>query len=254
MLGRLAQSNLSGTSQRYIHAVLRSALGRAMKLGLVPRNVATMVDPPRKSRTQLHPLTAQQVRAFLEATASERPGPLYAVAIGLGVRQGELLALRWTDLDLDAGIVNIRHTLRAGDRRLAEPKTDRGRRTLRLPVQVVAALRDQRTRQARERLAAGPTWVDLDLVFTTPVGRPLDGVNVTHTFQKSIAAARLPRQRFHDLRHAHATLLIERGVELAVVSRALGHANLSTTADVYGAWTREMAGTVASRMDEVLAG
>jgi integrase len=89
-------------------------------------------------------------------------------------------------------------------------------------------------------------------VFATPEGRPLDGVNVTHTFRAALARAGLPRQRFHDLRHAHATLLIEGGVELAVVSRALGHADLSTTADVYGAWTRDMAGRVAARMDDVL--
>lgn len=213
-------------------------------------------NTPRKSRHDLRPLTAQQVGAFLSATRDDRLGPLYAVAIGLGLRQGEALALRWADVDLDRGFVQIHHTLRRGDRQLAEPKTDRARRTLRLPVQVLAAFREQRTRQARERLAARPKWTDHDLVFATPVGRPLDGVNVTHAFQKALEAAGLPlpRQRFHDLRHAHATLLIEGGVELAVVSRALGHANLSTTADVYGAWTREMAGTVATRMDEVLAG
>ena len=131
-------------------------------------------------------------------------------------------------------------------------KTERSKRTLLLPIDVIAALREQRVRQATERLPAGRKWADGDLVFTTPTGRPMDGVNVTHEFQAAIQRAGLPRQRYHDLRHAHATHLIEGGVELAVVSRALGHADLSTTADVYGAWTRDMAGRVASRMDDVL--
>jgi integrase len=176
----------------------------------------------------------------------------HVTAVGLGLRQGEALALRWEDVDLDRGLVHVRHTLRRGDRQIAEPKTERSRRTLLMPAEVVSAVRAQRVRQARERLAAGKRWTDLDYVFTTPTGRALDGVNVTHEFQRALERAGLPRQRFHDLRHAHATLLIEGGVELAVVSRALGHADLSTTADVYGAWTRDMAGRVASRMDEVL--
>lgn len=265
MLAQIArQRHISGTTQRYALVVLRIALGRAVKLGLVPRNVGAMVNAPRKASSQLRPLSAVQIRGFLAATRDDRLGPLYAVAVGLGMRQGELLALRWDDIDLDGGVVQVRHTLRARERvrqkntprqwRLAEPKTERGRRTLGLPAQVALALREQRARQARERLAAGPKWQDYNFVFTTPIGRPMDGVDVTHRFQEALEAAGLRRQRFHDLRHAHATLLIERGVELAVVSRALGHADLSTTADTYGAWTREMAGTVASRMDEVLAG
>lgn len=264
MLAHLSKAGrLSSTTQRYALVILRIALGRALKLGLIPRNPAAMVDAPSKGRPDLHPLTADQARAFLEATQEDRLGPVYAVAVGLGLRQGEILALRWSDLDLDKRIVQVRHTLHIERKRekgqprqwrLAEPKTARGRRSQDLPVKVVAAFREQRVRQARERLAAGQKWEDHDVVFTTPQGRPLDGVYVTHTFQKALDAAGLPPQRFHDLRHAFATLLIEKGVELTVISRALGHANLSTTADVYGSWTREMAGTVASRMDEVLAG
>jgi integrase len=243
MLARL-EGRVSGTTRRYVYSILRIALGRAMKVGLVTRNLATLVDPPRKDRREIRPLTSEQVSVFLEATAGDRLHALYVVALGLGLRQGEALALRWSDIDLDRAIVRVRHTLRRGDRVIAQPKTERSRRTLLMPEAVVAALREQR------RLTA---TIDPEaFVFATPEGRPLDGVNVTHEFQAALARVGLPRQRFHDLRHAHATLLIEGGVELAVVSRALGHSDLSTTADVYGAWTRDMAGRVASRMDDVL--
>lgn len=254
MMGDLTRRDLSPTTQRYALVVLRIALGRAVKLGLVPRNVASIVDAPRKARPAIHPLTADQVRTLLAATSADRLGPLYAVAVGLGMRQGELLALHWQDLDLEARTLAVRHTLLAGARELAPPKTDGGRRTLRIPASVVAILREQRTRQARERLAAGPKWSDLDYVFTTPLGRPLDGVNVTHAFQRALEAAGLPRQRFRDLRHAYAVLLIERGVELAAISRPWDTATSRPTADLYGAWTREMAAIVAAHMDEVLAG
>ena len=253
LLARLAaEGKLSPTTRRYIYSILRISLGRALKLGLVARNVCTLVDPPRKSRPELRPLSSDQVTAFLGATEGDRLHALYVVAIGLGLRQGEALALAWEDVDRERGIVHVRHTLRRGDRAIAEPKTERAKRTLLLPDRVRAALRRQEVAQARDRLAAGAGWQDSGLIFTTPVGRPLDGVNVTHGFQAALARAGLPRQRFHDLRHAHATLLIEGGVELAIVSRALGHSDLSTTADVYGSWTRDMAGRVASRMDDVL--
>jgi len=210
MLARLAARSpaISTTTQRYAYAVLRIALGRAYKSGLVLRNVATMVDP---------------------------------------------LALRWQDLDLDAGTLNVRHTLARRTGQLAEPKTDRARRTLQLGSLGVSMLREQRRRQLEERLTAGPRWHDRDLVFTTRTGGPLDSRNVTQTLQGAVARLGYRRQRFHDLRHAYATLLLEDGVELAIISRSLGHADLSTTADVYSHLTPAMVARSASRMDVILS-
>jgi integrase len=116
-----------------------------------------------------------------------------------------------------------------------EPKSDRSRRTVRLPVTVVESLRRHRARQNRERLAAGDAWRNtLDLVFTTPIGTPLDSANVTHTFQRHLAAAGLPRKRFHDLRHTCASLLLASGEQPLVVSRMLGHHLVQFTLDTYG--------------------
>lgn len=243
---------ISPTTQRYAYAVLRIALGRAYKSGRVLRNVATLVDPPAKARVEMRPLTSEQARGFLEFVARDRFGPLYALAIATGMRQGELLALRWSDLDLDAGTVAVRHTLRRKTHELAEPKTARARRVLRLGTIAVGTLREQRRRQLEERLAAGRHWQDHDLVFATRTGTPLDSRNVTRALQEALSRAGYPRQRFHDLRHAYATLMIEDGEELAIVSRSLGHADLSTTADVYAHLTPTMLSRSAARMDGIL--
>ncbi|MFN8624114.1 MAG: site-specific integrase [Chloroflexota bacterium] len=251
------QPVLSSTSVRYVYTVLRIALGRALKAGQVVRNVATLVDPPAKARPQLTPLSAGQVRQLLEATSDDRLGPLYATAVGLGLRQGELLGLRWSDIELDASPPTLavrRQKPQRGRGDMAEPKTERARRSLVIPRAVVTVLREQRRRQRLERLAhPGKPW-EADHVFTTTAGRPLDSRNVLRAFQEAVAAAGLPHQRFHDLRHACATLLLEQGEDLDVVSRILGHANLSTTADVYAHLTRGRQQRAADRMDAVLRG
>ena len=146
----------------------------------------------------------------------------------------------------------MRHTRNVRTGELAEPKTERSRRTLRLGVELTSALRDHRRRQLEERLAAGARWQDGDYVFATPLGRSLDANNVRHRFQATLAAAGLPRQRLHDVRHACATLRLEQGEELAVVSRILGHASIATTEDVYGHLTDAMLGRAAELTDVIL--
>ena len=248
---------LSSTSVRYVYTVLRIALGRAMKSGQVVRNVATLVDPPAKARPRLTPLSGAQVRQLLEATKDDRMGPLYAAAVGLGLRQGELLGLLWSDVDLEAipAILTVRRQKpQRGRGGMAEPKTERARRSLVIPRAVVDVLREQKRRQRLDRLAhPGPAW-DADHVFTTARGTALDARNVLRSFQAAIEAAGLPHQRFHDLRHAYATLQLEAGEDLDTVSRILGHANLATTADVYAHLTRGRQQRAADRMDAVLRG
>jgi integrase len=248
-----ARGTLSPTTIRYVHTVLRIALGRALKSGRVVRNVATLVDPPAKADHELRPLAAEQVAAFLESVESDRFEALYVTAIGLGLRQGELLGLRWQDVDLEAGTVSVRYSLSVTTRTLAEPKTERSRRTLRLPSVVLAALHERRRVQLAERLAAGARWEDNDYVFATHHGRPLMARNVLRDLHARLESAGLPRSRFHDLRHAFATMMLEDGEDLAVISKALGHSNLSTTADVYAHLTPAMLDRTAARVDAVLA-
>jgi integrase len=132
-------------------------------------------------------------------------------------------------------------------------KTERSRRTLALAPIVVSGLREQRQRQLAERLAAGSRWLDEGFVFTTPTGGPLNAWHVTRSFQRALAAAGLARQPFHSLRHAYATLLLEQGEELGVVSRILGHSNIATTSGVYAHFTRSLSTRAADRMDAVLS-
>ena len=243
---------LSPATVRYVRTILRSALGRALKAGLVMRNVATLVDVPAKARREIDPMTAAQVRAFLAHVADDRMSALYVTAIGLGLRQGELLALRWQDIDFERATLSVRHTLGRETRELTAPKTERSRRTLAMPRTVSDALRDHRRRQLEERVHAGARWTEHDFVFASTVGTPLFSRNVTQTFQQALASAGLPRKRFHDLRHTAATLLIEQGVPIYEVSRLLGHSSLSTTADIYGHLTNEMQLRTAQRMDQAL--
>lgn len=246
-----ARGDLSPTTVRYAYAVLRIALGRALKTGRVLRNVATLVDPPAKTSRELRPLTAEQVTTLRAAIAGHRLEPLVLTALGTGLRQGELLALRWSDVDLAAATLTVRHTLRRGVRETDEPKTERSRRTLHLPLPVTVALRRLQARQSDER-ADAKVWDARGFVFANGTGGPLDSRNVTTDFQAVLERTGLPRQRFHDLRHAFATLQLEAGAELFEVSRALGHADIATTANVYAHFTSAMAERTAERMAGIL--
>ena len=169
---------------------------------------------------------------------------MYVTALGTGLRQGELLALRWQDIDLMAGKLTVRHSLQRFTRELAETKTDRSRRTLRLPASVTAALAAHREQQAIISVSG--------LVFATAAGEPLHSVNVTRSLHRALRRLGLPQRRFHDLRHTFATLALEAGEDLAMVSRALGHASVAITADTYMHVTPSMRDGLAARMESVL--
>ena len=150
--------------------------------------------------------------------------------------------------------LSVRHTLQQGTRTLAEPKTERSRRTIALDATTVEALRSHRQRQLQERLAAGPRWQDEDYVFPSSIGTAMGHRNLVRSFHAALERAGIPRRHFHDLRHASATLGIEAGESLYEVSRRLGHANISTTADVYGHLTPATTRRSAERMRDILAG
>jgi len=251
-------SGLSARSVQYHHAVLRRALNQAERWGLVPRNVARLVSPPRVEHPEPQPLTPEQARAFLAAVSEDRLAALYALALGLGARQGELLALTWADVDLAGHTVSIRRTLQRydGDWHLDPPKTERSRRTIALPASLVEMLRAHRSRQIEERLRAGPAWQGEkwgDLVFANEIGEPLAGTQLTRRFQAVLAALGLPRQRFHDLRHAAATFMLSEGVSLRTTMELLGHSTIAVTANTYSHVLPELQRDATERVSALLA-
>jgi integrase len=231
------EAGKSPTTVRLLHMVLHKALADALRLGLVQRNVTDLVDPPRAAHYEMQVLTPEQVYVLLAAAEGSRLQALYVLALATGMREGELLALRWRDVDLEAASLQVRHTLQKLPREqfvFAEPKTRRSRRKIVLPVAAVTALRRHRARQLEERLQHGALWEDLDVVFAHSLGRPLDSSSLLHyDFHPLLKRAGLPKIRFHDLRHTAATLLLGKGINPKIVSELLGHASVAITLDLY---------------------
>ncbi len=256
LLDRKLASGLSPRRVEYIHAVLRRALVTAERWGMVTRNVAKLVDPPRVPRHEISPLTPDEAHRLIEAATDDRLRALWLTALGTGLRQGELLGLRWEDVDLETRRLRVRHTLArvAGKLVLLEPKTERSRRTIVLPEVVVVALRAHRTGQKMEHLVAGSRWVDTGHVFATNIGTPIEAAAVTRAYQRALARAGLPHGRFHDLRHAAATFLLAQGFTLEDVKNLLGHSSIVLTSNTYGHVLEERQREVASGLDAVLGG
>ncbi len=254
-LNAKSATGLSPRTVQYIRAILRRALGQAVKWGLVGRNVAALVDPPRSVRKLVEPLSADHARAFIAATASDRLGPLFHVAIASGLRQGELFGLRWQDVDLNAGTLTVRHAMQRvnGKPTFVEPKTALSQRTVTLPASAVAALRAQRTCQIENRLLAGSRWQDWGLVFSSTIGTPLEPSNVGHRLHKLLEGAGLPRQRFHDLRHCAASLLLAGGVAPRTIMGILGHSQIGLTMNTYAHLSPGLERDAAAALGAILA-
>ena len=256
-LNAKANGNLAPRSVAYLRAVLRQALGQAERWGLVTRNAARLAEPPRVPRCEVHPLSQKEVQRFLAAIKGDRLEAVYLVALGAGLRQGEILGLAWTDIDVERATLIVRHSLQRvhGRLELGEPKSATSHRIVALPQIVLGAIRVHRTRQRQERLLAGSRWHDdtRGLVFTSTIGTPMDGIAVTRRFQALLAGASLPHQRFHDLRHACASLLLAQGVAPRVVMETLGHSQISLTLNTYSHVIPALGRAAADRMDEMLA-
>lgn len=254
-MAELVERGLSPQTVRHARSTLRRALHDAQRDGLVTRNVAALARPPRVERREMHALSAGDVARLLEATVEDVHGPLYSVAVGTGLRLGELLGLSWADVDLEGRQLTVRRALArsyGGGYALAEPKTARSRRTVMLPAVAVDGLRRQKARQAAAKLAAGTAWQDGDgLVFTDAVGRPLGPYNVSRAWRTTADRIGLA-VRLHDLRHTAATLMLANGVPMKVVSDALGHSSIAVTADVYSHVTPELRREAADAMDRAL--
>lgn len=218
-------------------AELRRAFERARRMGIVATNPVEATERPRPARKPLPTWTDEEVARFLEATYRHPKGLVFRFALLTGMRQGEVLGLTWRCVDLDRGLVHVEADLErlpGGEWRLGAVKTPRSRRTVALPQPLVRDLRRWKAEQAEQRLLAGPRWQDHGLVFTGPLGQPLWPQHLTTRDLPAICAdAGVPVVRFHDLRHAHVTLLVRRGVPVRVVADRVGHSRAGFTLDRY---------------------
>jgi len=244
----------SGLAVQNFRAVLRTALGQAVRWDYVPRNVATLVNMPNKAKHEFAYLDEAQARQFVEALKGHRLEALFTVALAIGLRLGEALGLRWEDVDLDAGTVRVRAQLQRLGRgvEFVPPKSERAKRTVPLPAFAVQALIRHRGSQARERLLNADTWNDFDLVFTSSVGTPPEEKTIRRVLDTVLASAGLPRLRFHDLRHSCATLLLSQGVDVRTIMETLGHSQVSLTLNTYSHVVPTLKKDAAAKMDAMM--
>jgi integrase len=235
-------------------SVLHRACEQAVKWGWLGRNPCDAVDRPRLVPREMHVWTEEETRRFLdEAERTSAHHVLYLTAVATGMRQSELLGLRWQDADLDAGVAAVRQICYRGV--FKEPKTQKARRTVALSSRVVEALRRHKARQNETRLRWGAEYHERGLVFAQDSGKPLDGRDlVQRDFEPCQRRAGVPRIRFHDLRHSHASHLLRAGVHPKVVSERLGHSRVGITMDVYSHVLPGMQEEAARRVDAILAG
>jgi integrase len=245
----------SPSSVHQLHAVLHRALKYAARMDLVVRNVADLVDAPRVVRKEMRALSMEQSHLFLDAAAEDPQEALWTLAITTGMRQGELLGLRWRDIDPQWRFLSVVNTLEKPGPTPAfgEPKTRASRRRIGLTDRAVDALRRHRPAQTKQRLQAGSAWIELDLVFTNQQGGPMDGHNLSaRNLPRLLASASLPLIRFHDLRHTAATLLLTKGVHPRKVADMLGHASVAITLDVYSHVVEGVDDDAVSALNEAL--
>jgi integrase len=250
------RQTLSPRTVQYIHVTLHKALKQAVNDGLIPRNATEAVKPPQVCREEIRPLTPEQVKQLLDAARGDRLESLYALAVHTGLRQGELLGLRWEDVDLESGSLHVKRTLTTarGGPRLAAPKTKGSRRRVSLTRGAVDALRAHLARQLEEIDRAGSLWQENGLVFASDMGKPLDRRDLTsRQFKPLLKRAKLPETtRFHDLRHTCATQLLTKNVNPKVVSEMLGHSNIAITLDTYSHVLPNMQDSAARALEEAL--
>jgi integrase len=247
---------LSPSTVHKAHTILHKALARAVAWQMVPRNVTDAVEPPRPAPREMRPLSPAEARKFLDAAQGDRLEALYVLAVTTGMRQGELLTLKWQDLDLANATLSVRRTLtRSGGRyALGEPKTKKSRRSIRLTPRAADVLGQHLQRQLSDIQMLGDDYADNGLVFTTDTGAPVNPSNLRRrSFAPLLKKANLSHIRFHDLRHTCATLLLGKGTHPKFVQELLGHATVAITLDTYSHVMPGMGDQTARAMQDALS-
>lgn len=239
------ESGLSKRTVQFMHSIIHKALDQALKWNLVVRNVSTLTDPPSPKRKSPVTWDAEQAKCFLEAVKYHRWYPIYLLAIYCGLREGEILGLHHEDIDLLHKTIYVRHavqSLKGSGLVITEPKTQSAKRAVTIPGNAVSVLVEYLYNKKGNQ----------GLIFTTSTGRPISPRNLVRHFKAEIEKAGLPEIRFHDLRHTHASLLLQAGVHPKLVQERLGHSQISLTLDTYSHVLPGLQDEVADKLDGIL--
>lgn len=247
---------LSTKTVRHLYAILREALSQAVEMNIIAKNPAVRVKQPKLKQKEIKFFSEEQVKSFIRASEGTRFHCLFMMALGTGLRRGELLALQWQDIDFENSMVTVNKTLvkTKNGLKIQPPKTKSSRRTVSLPFTVNELLKKHKVEQNKLKLRQGVSYIDNGLVFCSINGNPLNPDNlVKRYFYPIISKAGLPRITFHGLRHTHATIMLARGENVKVVSERLGHTNVAFTIKTYGHVMPNMQAEAAKRFDDVLS-
>lgn len=246
---------LSAKTVANVAGVLSVALGDAVRLRLLPHNVANDARLPRRHRPEMTAWTEAEAVKFLASVADHPLYPLWRVALATGMRRGELCGLRWRDVDLAARTITVASTRVVAERvEVGEPKTRAGSRVIALDAETASALGALRKAQAGDRLLVGAGWQDHGLVFVDPIGEPPHPETVTRWWREAVARAGVPAIRLHDARHTAATIMLRSGVPVKVVTQRLGHADVAVTMRIYQHVTAQDDAAAADALSRALGG
>lgn len=235
MLDQLREEGRTPQIRRYSLSVLKMALTQALRWNLVGRSVAAGIKPPKVTRPEMRVLTEQEVVRFLEAAKPHRLYVAFLLAVMTGMRRGEILGLKWSDINFEQGFLTVTHNLvdNRGRAILGTPKTEKSRRRLYLAPEVIGALRDHQLSQQAAAARAGEAWQGQNFVCASEVGTHTDPRNFERMFAVVLGHSKVSRVRFHDLRHTAASLMFRKGLTAKTVSETLGHTSVAFTLDRY---------------------
>ncbi|WP_246946149.1 site-specific integrase [Bacillus pinisoli] len=252
-INSLTEEGLSSATVRKIYEIIRNSLEHAVDFELVPKNVAVKVKLPKGNKKEINVWNEEEVNKFLKVAKDDSCYIVFYLALMTGMRQGELLGLRWKDVDLNKGLIRIKQTLsHDGKTFINGAKTKSSLRTINLSTSATKVLKAHKLRVSKVKLSHGPNYQDYDLVACTQSGTPFNPANVRRNLKRIIKAANLPDIRFHDLRHTHATILLSNGINVKVISERLGHSNIKVTLDTYSHVLPSMQEEVVLKLDEII--
>ncbi|WP_070120421.1 site-specific integrase [Bacillus marinisedimentorum] len=248
----VTQTDLHVNSIRKVVSLLKLGFAKAKRLGLIQHNPVTNIDMPREVKPNLGVWTIEETQKFLQYTFNYRYYIAYLLAINTGMRKGEILGLRWRDINFEENIIYINQILEPDGKVFKSgAKTSSGVRSIHISRHLLLQLKKEKVERNQERLKIGSSYNDNDLVVCTKYGNPVDPPSFSKRFKELSAKAGLPVIRFHDLRHTHATMLIQQNVNPKVISERLGHSNIQITLNLYSHVLPSMQQDVADKLDKL---